>query len=285
MTGRCRAPTTRPPSLTTLSAAFRTTTDESGYTLTYDYDALDRITRITYPDSTFEQFSYARLDLVQVQDRAGRQTSFEYDALRRVSKRTDPLNLVTRFQWCKCGDTKSLTDPMGRTTTWSHDIEGRLTSKQFADGSSIRYLYEVTTSRLRQIIDEKSQVKQYSYNPDDTVNSVGYFNALVPTPPVSFTYDRNYDRVQSMTDGSGQTVYSYIPIAVPPGLGAGQLASIDGPLPNDTIVYGYDQLAGEYPPPSTAFPRHGLLMPPVAPSTRAICLERLLTVLMAVPFG
>ena len=45
-----------------------------------------------------------------------------------------------------------------------------------------------------------------------------------------------------MTDGSGQTVYSYIPIAVPPGLGAGQLASIDGPLPNDTIVYGYDQL-------------------------------------------
>ena len=137
----------------------RTTTDESGYTLTYDYDALDRITRITYPDSTFEQFSYARLDLVQVQDRAGRQTSFEYHALRRVSKRTDPLNLVTRFQWCKRGDTKSLTDPMGRTTTWSHDIEGRLTSKQFADGSSIRYLYEVTTSRLRQIIDEKSQVR------------------------------------------------------------------------------------------------------------------------------
>ena len=34
----------------------RTKTDESGYTLTFDYDALDRITRITHPDGTFEQY-------------------------------------------------------------------------------------------------------------------------------------------------------------------------------------------------------------------------------------
>ena len=35
---------------------------------------------------------------------------------------------------------------------------------------------------------------------------------------------------------------SYIPITPAPSLGAGQLASVDGPLPNDTITFSYDEL-------------------------------------------
>src|SRR5205823_14548246 len=34
----------------------RIRTDESGYTLTFDYDDLDRLTKITFPDATFDQF-------------------------------------------------------------------------------------------------------------------------------------------------------------------------------------------------------------------------------------
>src|ERR1051326_8247911 len=45
-----------------------------------------------------------------------------------------------------------------------------------------------------------------------------------------------------MADGTGTTTYGYNPINVPPTFGAGQLASIDGPLTNDTITFGYDQL-------------------------------------------
>src|SRR6266513_1747022 len=45
-----------------------------------------------------------------------------------------------------------------------------------------------------------------------------------------------------MVDGTGTTTYGYNPIAVPPALGAGQLASIDAPLANDTITFAYDQL-------------------------------------------
>ena len=45
-----------------------------------------------------------------------------------------------------------------------------------------------------------------------------------------------------MVDGIGTTTYGYNPIAVPPALGAGQLASIDAPLATDTITLGYDQL-------------------------------------------
>jgi RHS repeat-associated protein len=220
----------------------RSRTEVDGYTLTFDYDALDRVTRITYPDTTFKQFGYTKLDQTLVQDRSGRSTLFEYNSVRQMTKRTDVLNRVTLLQWCKCGDSKTLTDAMGRTTLWQHDVQGRVTGKQFADGSKITYLYGGATSRLRQRIDEKQQVTQYEYNPDDTLSGIYYANAAVPTPAVTFTYDPNYNRMLSMSDGTGPTVYDYIPITATPELGAGELRSVDGPLPNDTITFRYNEL-------------------------------------------
>src|SRR5262249_29079487 len=219
-----------------------TMTDEDLYTLTFDYDNLDRVKKITYPDGTFAQFTYTRLDLILSRDRAGRQTSYEYNSVRQRIQRTDPLKRVTLFQWCKCGALKTLTDSMGRSTTWQHDIQGRVKCKQYADGSRITYLYENTTNRLRQRIDEKLQVTQYNYNRDNTLSAVAYANAAVPTPAVSYTYDRNYRRLASMTDGLGTTRYRYYSLTPAPGLGAGKLASLDGPLPNETMTFAYDEI-------------------------------------------
>jgi RHS repeat-associated protein len=220
----------------------RTRTDESGYTLTFDYDDLDRITTITYPDKTFDQFTFKRLDLSVIRDRAERETTFEYNSIRQMTKRVDPLDRVTLFEWCKCGALRSVTDPMGRTTSWRHDIQGRVKCKEYPDGSKVTYLYENTISRLRQRIDEKLQVTQYNYNRDDTVSRITYNHATVDTPSVAFAYDAHYNRLSSMKDGTGTTVYDYIPITRLPSLGAGQLASVDGPLPDDTITFEYDEL-------------------------------------------
>jgi YD repeat-containing protein len=220
----------------------RTKTDGSGYTLTFDYDGMDRISRVTHPDTTFSQYIYDRLDLAMLQDRAGRQTHFEHDPHGQLTRRTDPLGRTTVYQWCRCGAIKSIVDPLGRTTSWLTDVQGRRIGKQYADGSQVTYSFEATTSRLRQVIDEEQQVTQYAYNRDDTLAFVAYSSGAVPTPGVSFTYDPDYSRVSSMTDGTGTTLYSYNPIGAPPALGAGRLASVDGPLPNDTITYAYDEL-------------------------------------------
>jgi YD repeat-containing protein len=220
----------------------RTLTDVSGYTLTLDYDVMDRVTRVTYPDGTFSENTYNRLHLASSRDRAGRITTFEHDNMGQMSKHTDPLGRVTLYDWCRCGDLRSLIDPMGRQTSWSTDVQGRRTAKHYADGSQIEYVYEKTTSRLLQVVDEKQQVAQYAYNPDDTLKSVVFANTTVPTPVTSYTYDTNYPRLISLTDGTGTTVFSYNPIGATPTLGAGQVASIDGPLPDDTVTYGYDEL-------------------------------------------
>ena len=220
----------------------RIITDVSGYTRTLDYDNLDHLIQITYPDSTFEQVTYDRLDPNMIRDRAGRMTYLSYDNMRQLREITDSLGRITRLSWCRCGGLSSLTDPLARTTSWQMDIQGRPIAKQYADGSQVSYTYESTTSRLRQVMDEKQQLTYFFYNLDNTLRFIGYANGALPTPAVNITYDSDYQRVTSVSDGAGMTSYSYIPITGVATLGAGRLGGVTGPLPNETVTYAYDEL-------------------------------------------
>jgi RHS repeat-associated protein len=60
------------------------------------------------------------------------------------------------------------------------------------------------------------------------------------TPAVRYEYDAVYGRLSAVTDGLGTTRYTYNPVNGQ--IGAGRLASVDGPLANDTIEYQYDAL-------------------------------------------
>ena len=60
---------------------------------------------------------------------------------------------------------------------------------------------------------------------------------------MSFTYDPYHNRVVTMNDGTGLTAYEYNPIPASPTPGAGKLHTINGPLEDDTITFGYDELA------------------------------------------
>ena len=217
----------------------RTMTNTDGYVLAYGYDNLDRLTNITFPDGTFDAFTYSNLDLVVVQDRLGRQTINTFDSLQQLVASQDPLGRLTQFQYCACGGLAALIDPMGRQTTWERDLQGRQIAKQYPDGSRVLYNYEQTTSRLNSEVDEKGQVKAYSYYGDDNLKSISYPNAQNATPTAAFTYDTNFNRMVSMSDGTGTTTWNYFPVGV---LGALQKASIIGPFTNDTVSYQYDAL-------------------------------------------
>ena len=219
----------------------RTVTDSEGYTVTTDYDDLDRPTKITYPDGTYDQIVYQWLDPVLTKDRRGHWSSKSYDALRRVQRVRDALGRLTSFEWCGCGSLESLTDPMGRTTTWNRDLEGRVTAKIYPDTTQLGYQYETNTSRLKSFTDALGQRTSYTYFRDDNLRQVSYTNAAVATPTVSFTYDTNYNRMLTLVDGVGTNTYSYYAVTNTQ-LGAGKLQSVDGPWSNDTIAYSYDEL-------------------------------------------
>jgi RHS repeat-associated protein len=216
-------------------------TGPDGYALEYQYDAIDRLTRVTFPDGTFTETTYERLDPRTSRDRLGRITTYDYNNIRQLHAVTDPARRKVQYRWCKCGDLSQLIDAMGRLTRWLHDVAGRVTEKQYADGSKVTFAFAPHTGRLTGITDPKGQLKSLAYNLDGTLASVSYQNAQKPTPGVSFAYDAVYRRPTSMTDTLGTTNYSYHP-TTPGTLGAGHLASIDGPWANDTIAYTYDEL-------------------------------------------
>ena len=218
----------------------QTSVDANGYKLTYAYDNLDRITKITHPDGTYEQIVYQNLDPILQRDRRGHWTGITYDSLRRVKDIRDALNRVTHFEWCGCGSLSSITDPLGNTTTWMRDVEGRPTSKIYPDNTQIQYIYETNGGRLGAVTDAMNQTKLYSYFADNNLSQVSYSNAS--TPSVSFTYDSAYNRMLTMVDGTGTTTYSYNTVTVPPANGATQLASETGPLGSSTVTYQYDAL-------------------------------------------
>ncbi|HWX20794.1 MAG TPA: RHS repeat-associated core domain-containing protein [Candidatus Binatia bacterium] len=224
-----------------------TVTDSEGYVLTFEYDALDRVTKVTYPDTTFEKYDYSRLDLIRTWDRAGHRTQITYDAVGRPLSVKDRLERVTQFSWCNCGGLSSITDPMTHITSWVRDLQGRVIEKDYQDGKKVHYSYEPRSGRLQTVTDPKmnpagaNQVKQYTYFRDDTLKGVTYINSAIATAPVSFTYDPNYRRLFSMTDGSGTTSFSYNPINPSGMLGAGRLAQEITPI-GAVIFHGYDEL-------------------------------------------
>jgi RHS repeat-associated protein len=218
----------------------RTITDPDGYVVRTDYDVLDRPTVVTFPDNTYEQFVYDRLDAVHYRDRLGRWSHNVYDSLRRQNVAIDALGRLTQYIWCSCGSLSEIIDPLKNITSFTRDLQGRVVTKTYNTGKSISYTYENTTSRLKQMTDAKGQKKMYNYYIDNNLKNVSYLNASVATRGVSYTYDTSYNRVKTMNDAVGTTAYSYKSIGSGPG--SGRLGSIDGPLANDLIAYNYDSI-------------------------------------------
>jgi RHS repeat-associated protein len=218
-----------------------TATGVDGYVLTVDADALNRPTKVTFPDGTFQQTTYNLLDPAVSRDRRGRLTTYSYNSLRQLVSMTDPLGRITRFTWCGCAGLTGLTDPLGRLTQWVRDLEGRVTSKVYPDGTREVFTYD-SSGRLESTSDAKGQTKHYTYALDGRPLSIAYGGAQVPTPSVRFAYDPYFPRVVERVDGAGTTDFTYYPITGGPVPGAGQVLTVHGPLPNEMITYAYDQL-------------------------------------------
>lgn len=100
--------------------------------------------------------------------------------------------------------------------------------------SQVLYAYENTTSRLKRVTDAMGQMTNHAYFVDNQIKQTSYANAVHATPTVSFTYDSVFDRLATMSDGTGTTTYGYGPYAAyssysafpgSPATGAGRLAA------------------------------------------------------------
>ena len=213
----------------------RTVTDEHNYTLTYDYDNLDRTTVVTHPDNTTEQTDYGvGLSVTATKDRENRWTRIKVTALGQPEYVQDSKGQYTAYKWCRCGDIRDLIDAKGRKTHWERDIQGRVLGKGLPGGRKFTYAYQPLSGRLASMTMPADQggapTVTYAYDLTGALLTQNY--AAVDTPDVSFQYNDSLGRLTRMTDGQGQTNYGYYPIN---SAGMGALKTINGPWANDTI--------------------------------------------------
>ena len=132
-------------------------------TLSYQYDALNRLNKTVNPDSTFAEYGYDfRSNRKSVKDPKGNTTAYSYDALNRLiaviqsgnittsyeynsnqnlTKVIDANNNATVYKYDDKGRVYQVISPDTGTTTYSYDPAGNLTSKTDAKGVTISYVY------------------------------------------------------------------------------------------------------------------------------------------------
>jgi RHS repeat-associated protein len=215
----------------------------------YTYDDLDRLTGIHYPDKTSITMEYDKLDLVLYRDRAGRETRYIYNPLRQIKGIIDPMGQVTAYEWCKCGALQELVDAKGNRTSMRYDVDGRMISKKWPDGSEESYGYDTRSGRLSSVRDPTGLITRYTHHRDGRLASVSYERDGISTAGHSIRYDDLFGRVSEVTDGTGTTTMRYHPLSlasigagVVSAPGAGELAVLDGPGSDDAVSFEYDVL-------------------------------------------
>ncbi len=218
-----------------------TVTDSEDHTVTLEHDDLDRLTRKTYPDTTFEEWEYLHLDVHQYTDRLTRTTHYLHNANRQLMVETDPEKRITQYDYCSCGAINRLIDPNGSVTRWKYDIQGRVTEKILPDNTKTTHQYDPYNGRLESSTDALGQTTEYTYHLDNNIHEITFPDAIHATASHTWIWDPNYNRPHTLTDGTGITTLNYHPNDGSTQ-GAGKIHTIDGPLANDTITRLYDSL-------------------------------------------
>jgi RHS repeat-associated protein len=181
--------------------------DANGRTINYDYDQLNRRTKVRYPDGTFTSTTYNNIGRVIAKvDQAGKVTQFEYDRLGELVKVTDALGQVTSFTYNEAGQQISETDALNQTTRYESDPIGRRTKRLLPLGASEAFTYDAQ-GNFKSHTDFNGKTTTYAHN------AMNQLISRTPDPSLNqsavlFTYNVSGKRA-TMSDASGMTIYNY----------------------------------------------------------------------------
>ncbi len=193
------------------------TADPLGGTTTYTYDATGRPTAVTAPGGGNAGATYdANGNVTRSTSVTGGITTYTYDDDSRVSSVVDPRGNV------------SGANPADYTVSYRYDPAGDLTSVTDQLGKSTSFTYD-SNKRVTGATDANTHTTTYKYLDDDTLQSVvgPDGNTQLAT---TYSYD-NAGNVVSRTDALGNTRFTYDKL--------GRVVDIKDPLNRDT-VFGYD---------------------------------------------
>ena len=182
-------------------------TDYNGAITNYSYDALNRLTTISYPDTT--------------------SATYGYDVLSRLTTATNPTGTVT-IAYDNRSRVMSVTDVFGQVVSYAYDANSNRTQLSLNGASNATYQYDVI-NRLTQLTDNTSLATTFAYDatnkltsrtlPNGVVSTYQYdglnrltrlTHAKAPNTLLDLQYQFNtVNNITQMIDGGGTHNYSY----------------------------------------------------------------------------
>ena len=200
-------------------------TDAKGNTTLYEFDSIFGCTQVTYPDATFEQYSYDALgNLIEKTDVSGT-TLFSYDDVYQAISIEYPDQSLITYEYDENENCISMIDPEGQitltydgrnrmisetrtidnepyTVSYVYDATSKITGMVYPDQTSISYAYDAL-NRVTSI----PGFAEFDYNPEGLLSSMTYGNGVV----TAYSYDDN-DRplsIHAHTDGTDLLMMAY----------------------------------------------------------------------------
>lgn len=194
--------------------------DNSGRTVSYSYNSDGTLAKVTYPDTTNEQYTYdSSKRMLSLQDRRGNlQVTNQYDANGRVTQQTYADH--TSYQFAYTTDSNNnvaattITDPNGNQEQVAFDpVSGYPSSDTRAYGTPLAQ----TTSYVREpsglldsMTDALGRTTAYTHDALGNVTSVTQLSGTANAVTTQFTYTSDYNQLASVTDALGHTTsFSY----------------------------------------------------------------------------
>lgn len=220
------------------------TADAAGRIHTYQYDALDRSTLVTYPDSTTVTTSYLQDEVMILHpteqvDREGKRTRTRYNKNGQIIMTIDAKQQASFYEWCRCGGLQKFTNPSGGVVSWKYDAQGRMYEKVGSGGDVTSYTFYPRSGNLKTVTypnDQDSGHPTYtlSYNAKGQLIGRNYHDSA--TADITYTYDW-LGRMATMVAGTDTTTLTYATLNQTAA--AGQVSYIDGPWDDDAMRYTY----------------------------------------------
>jgi len=190
----------------------------------YEYDSLDRITKVTYP--------------------TGETVSYLYNAEGAVTQMTDVHGKITQYSYFNDGRLNTVTY-QGQVFTYAYDLAGRLETITYPAGSNLVASFTTTSGATGwnpngqllclRYLKNGAHFHRFEYTYDDSGNRI----SLIDTPEniaQQVTWDYGYDwlnRLSSVSRNGVQTAaYAYDE--------SDNRTSLSLPLANEVWTYGYD---------------------------------------------
>ena len=193
-------------------------------TFTYDSTYYHRLTRTTWDNSDYQDYTYTSSDQIATfTDEAGNVTSYVYDPLDRVTEKTLPdpdgggsqTSPVYSYTYGSNLLLATETDPLGNTTSYDYNARNWLTNVELPDPDGVGSLsspeFDYSYDKLGNLTSETrpefiSVSIAYTYDANGRLTTI---DGPVSGQQTSYDYD-DLGRLISVTDPSGRTIdYEY----------------------------------------------------------------------------